>query len=172
MEWTPNQEAYLTRLHLEAHTLSEFNRKQVQLFTRIQQRFSIPIMVLSGINSLAAVCLQDYLVQSEVSIINACLSLLVGVLGSIQMFLRVDSKIHTHAVCSHEFGKLAHRISKELSVEREVRNSKGRDFLIEAFSEFMSILDKCEIKTKRLTNHLLLLPDDSVSLTSSSDTDP
>ena len=167
MEWTAAQEAYLTRLHHEAHTLEEFNRKQVQLFTQLQRRFSIPIMALSGINSLAAVCLQDYLLQSEVSIINACLSLLTGVLGSIQMFLRVDSKIHTHAVCSHEFGKLAHKISKELSVEREVRCSKGRDFLLEAFNEFLSILDKCEPKTRRLTNHLLLMPEDSASEVSS-----
>ena len=158
MDWTSNQEAYLTKLHVEAYTLEEFNRKQVNLFSRIQQRFSIPILALSALNSLAAVCLQGLLKQEHISVINASLRLFVGILGSVQLFLRVESRVHTHTICCHEFGKLAHKISRELSVEREVRASKGRDFLAETFAEFISILDKCEPATKKLRNHLLLTP--------------
>ena len=45
------------------------------------------------------------------------------------MFMKVDTKIHTFVVCAHEFNKLAYRISRELSVERQVRDYSGKTFV-------------------------------------------
>ena len=156
MEWTPQQEDFLRRLHLECHTLAEYNRKQFQVYSRIHQRFTVPILVLSGINSLVAVSMQPFLGQNYISITNACLSLFCGILGSIQMFMKVDTKIHQYVICSHEFKKLSYRISRELSVEPNVRSNNGKEFVNDAFNEFNSILDKMETKEKRTREYLLL----------------
>ena len=93
MDWTNQQEDFLKRLHFECHTLSEYNRKQFQIYSRIHQRFTIPILVISGINSLFAVSTQAFLKQDLISITNACLSLFCGILGSVQMYMKFDTKI-------------------------------------------------------------------------------
>jgi len=155
-DWTNNQEDFLKRLHLECHTLSEYNRKQFISYSKINQRFSIPILVISGVNSLFAVSTQNFILQDYISLTNACLSLFCGILGSIQLYMKIDTKIHTFIVCSHEFNKLSYRISKELSLEREVRLTDGKQFLLECFNEFNTILDKQETKEKKLNDFLLL----------------
>ena len=136
--------------------MAEYNRKQFQVYSRIHQRFTVPILVLSGINSLFAVSTQPFLQQNLISITNACLSLFCGILGSIQMFMKVDTKIHQYVICSHEFKKLSYRISRELSVEPNVRSNNGKEFVNDAFNEFNSILDKMETKEKRTREWLLL----------------
>jgi hypothetical protein len=162
MEWTPQQEEFLRRLHMESHTLAEYNRKQFQIYSRIHQRFTVPILVLSGINSLFAVTTQPFLEQNLISITNACISLFCGILGSIQMFMKVDTKIHQYVICAHEFKKLSYRISRELSVERDVRSNNGKEVVNNAFNEFNSILDKMETKEKR-TREWLMLPNDGTN---------
>jgi hypothetical protein len=158
MDWTPQQEEFLRRLHMECHTLAEYNRKQFQIYSRIHQRFTVPILVISGINSLFAVSSQPFLQQNLISITNASLSLFCGILGSIQMFMKVDTKIHQYVICAHEFKKLSYRISRELSVERDVRSNNGKEVVNDAFNEFNSILDKMETKEKR-TREWLMLPE-------------
>ena len=131
MTWTNNQEDFLRRLHLECNLLAEYNRKQYILYSNINRRFSIPILVISGINSLFAVSTQPFLEQGLISITNACLSLFCGILGSIQLFMKIDSKIHNYVVCSHEFNKLSYKLSKELTLEREVRVGDGKQFVVD-----------------------------------------
>ena len=162
MEWTPQQDEFLRRLHMESHTLAEYNRKQFQIYSRIHQRFTVPILVLSGINSLFAVTTQPFLEKNLISITNACISLFCGILGSIQMFMKVDTKIHQYVICAHEFKKLSYRISRELSVERDVRPNNGKEVVNNAFNEFNSILDKMETKEKR-TREWLMLPNDGTN---------
>jgi len=156
MEWTQKQEDFLTKLHFECHTLSEYNRKQYEMYSRINQRFSIPILVISGLNSLFAVSTQNFIKQDFISIINASLSLFCSILGSIQLFMKIDMKLHTFVVCNHEFTKLLYKISKELAMDRTMRSSAGKQFVLEAFNEFNSILDKQETKAKKVKNWLLL----------------
>lgn len=155
--WSFSQEKYLRKLHHESHTLAEYNRYQYKTFTNLNRRFSIPILVISGVNSLFALSLQSFLEQKYISIINACLSLVCSILGSIQMFMKIEEKIHNYIICAHEFNKLAYEISKELNLERSCRNVEGKQFVVECFNEFNRILDKQETK-ERHTKLFLLLP--------------
>ena len=46
---------------------------------------------------------------------------------------------HQYVICAHEFRKLSYRISRELSVERDVRSNNGKEVVNDAFNEFNSI---------------------------------
>lgn len=168
MDWNNSEEKYLNKLHHESHSLSEYNRKQYIKYIKISKQFSIPILILSSLNGLFALSLQPFLKQDYISVLNACISLTCGVLGSIQLFMKIDEKIHNYIICSHEFNKLSIKISKELNLEPNCRHVKGRDFLMEIFSEFNTILDKQEVKEKSVKEYLLLPQEtytESVSLT-------
>ena len=45
--------------------------------------------------------------------------------------MKVDTKIHQYVICAHEFKKLSYRISRELSVEPNVRSNtvNGKEFV-------------------------------------------
>lgn len=156
MEWSNSEEQYLNKLHHECYALNEYNRKQYLKYLKINKKFSIPILVLSSLNGLFALSLQPFLQQDYISVLNACISLACGVLGSIQLFMKIDEKIHNYIICSHEFNKLSIKISKELNLERDCRHVNGRDFLLESFNEFNTILDKQEIKERNVKEYLIL----------------
>ena len=114
MDWSNSEEQYLNKLHHECYALNEYNRKQYLKYLKINKKFSIPILILSSLNGLFALSLQPFLQQDYISVLNACISLACGVLGSIQLFMKIDEKIHASIICSHEFHKLSIKISKEL----------------------------------------------------------
>ena len=51
---------------------------------------------------------------------------------------------------------MSYRISRELSVERDVRSNDGKTFVTDVFNEFNSILDKQETKERRTKEFMLL----------------
>jgi len=59
----------------------------------LQRFFKIPVIVLSGINSVFAVGLNAYASQDAVSIINCILAFICATIGSIELYLNISKKI-------------------------------------------------------------------------------
>jgi len=154
MIWTESEEIYLRKLHCECNVLAEYNRLKYVEYNKVNKKFQIPILILSGLNSLFALSLQPFLEQNYISLLNATLSLTCGVLGSIQLFIKINEKIHTYIICSHEFNKLSYKISKEMNIEKEQRCMNGKDYLLEVFNEFNTICDKTELNEREIKRHL------------------
>jgi hypothetical protein len=62
-------------------------------FIRFCDAFNIPILIISALNALCAIALNDFLAQRYVSILNAVLSAGTGVLGSIQLYMKINEKM-------------------------------------------------------------------------------
>jgi hypothetical protein len=87
---------------------------------------------------------------------NAVLSSGTGVLGSIQLYMKINEKM-TNSIRSQMLMKrLALKISKELSIDRDKRASDGQMFLQESFSEFNAALEQANMIEKKLKNYLVL----------------
>jgi hypothetical protein len=94
--------------------------------------------------------------QEYVSILNAVLSAGTGVVGSIQLFMKINEKMTNATRSSIIFKRLALKISKELSIAREQRVTEGIPFLSECFSEFNTALEQGNPIERKLQNHLEL----------------
>ena len=57
---------------------------------------------------------------------------------------------------NHEFNKLSVKINKELNLDCSCRHVHGKDFVIECFNDFNTILDKQEIKEKSIKEYFVL----------------
>ncbi len=154
--WTDKEEIYLKKIHHQCNVYHLYYNKKSLRYTTLSQKFNIPILVISAVNSLVAISMPEFLDQNYVSILNGVLSLATGILGSIQLFLKLNEKLATCITVSLMFQKIGLKIGKELSIERELRVPDGKDFLMECFTEFNNAVDKCYPIDRKLPNHLLL----------------
>ena len=156
MEWTDKEEDFLAKLEKQSDLLHKHYAKDYTYYQGLAKRFNVPILVISAINALTAIALNDFLEQRYVSILNAVLSAGTGVLGSIQLYLKINEKMTKALNTSVIYHKLALKISKEISLDREHRSASGQLFLNECFSEFTTTFEQGNFIEKKLLNHLRL----------------
>jgi hypothetical protein len=160
MKWTDKEEDFLQLLEKQADQLSVHYNKEYLYYKRLATKFNVPILIVSAINSLTAIALNDFVPQRYVSILNAVLSAGTGVMGSIQLYLKINEKMANSLKSAGSFKKLALKLSKELSLERDERDTDGKIFLNDCFSEFNTDLEQSNPIEKKLLNHMRLSQDD------------
>ena len=129
--WHDREEMFLTKIERQCNAYSSYFNKDYQYYHTLSSRFNIPILVVSSINALTAISLNDFLVQRYVSILNAVLSAGVGILGSIQLYMKINEKMANALRSGILMKRLALKISKELSIDRAQRATEGQAFLQE-----------------------------------------
>lgn len=154
--WHDKEEEFLSKMEKQCLILHEHNLKDYHYYNKLSSKFNIPILIISAINALTAICLNSFMSQEYVSILNAVLSAGTGVVGSIQLFMKINEKMTNSTRSSVIFKRLALKIEKELSIDREQRVTEGQPFLSECFAEFNTALEQGNPIEKKLANHLAL----------------
>ena len=155
--WHEKEEVFLSKLEQQCNELHEYHTKDHMYYHRLASKFNIPILVISSINALTAISLNDFLGQKYVSILNAVLSAGTGVLGSIQLYMKINEKMSNALRASILMKRLALKISKELSIGRDQRTTEGQAFLQECFAEFNTALEQGNVIEKKMSNYLSLV---------------
>jgi hypothetical protein len=156
MNWTDKEEEFLMKVSFQSNLYYQYYNKEYINYNNLSRQYNIPILIISAINSLMAISLSQFMPQNIVSIMNAILSATTGILGSIQLFLKINEKMTNCLMASVDFNHLYLKITKELSIERELRASDGKTFLNEAFNEFNQIIDKAIPLDKKVDNLIIL----------------
>ena len=167
--WDAREEEFLKKLEKQCNAYYKYFSKDFKYYKWASTRFNIPILVLSSINALCAIALNDFLAQKYVSILNAILSAGTGLIGSVQLYLKINDKMANSARSSTLMKRIALLISKELSVAPESRTSDGKTFLQESFADFNAALEQSNPVCRKFQNHLALDPDDATDNSSASD---
>jgi hypothetical protein len=152
--WHDKEEEFLKKLELQCNSYHAYFNKDYMYYHGLASKFNIPILIVSSINALCAISLNDFLGQRYVSILNAILSAGTGVLGSIQLYLKINEKMSNALRSGILMKRLALKISKELSIDREQRATEGQAFLSECFSEFNAALEQSNPIEKKIQNFL------------------
>jgi hypothetical protein len=154
--WHAKEEEFLTKIEKQCNAYSSYFNKDYQYYHTLSSRFNIPILIISSLNALCAISLNDFLGQRYVSILNAVLSAGTGVLGSVQLYMKINEKMANALRSGMLMKRLALKISKELSIDREQRATEGVAFLQDCFSEFNAALEQANPIEKKLNNFLSL----------------
>lgn len=152
--WHDKEEAFLKKLELQCNSYHAYFSKDYMYYHSLASKFNIPIMILSSINALTAISLNDFLGQRYVSILNAVISAGTGILGSIQLYMKINEKMSNALRSGILMKRLALKISKELSIDRAQRATEGQAFLQECFSEFNASLEQANPIEKKVQNFL------------------
>ena len=117
--------------------------------------FKIPIIFLSGINSVFSVGLTSYLSQESVSVIVCMISFLVSMISSIEMYLNLTKKIDIANQTYRDYYILSVKINNVLRIKREHRNElDGRAFLTECLNNYEKIFQASNIYNEYINDKL------------------
>jgi hypothetical protein len=166
-KWHDSEEEFLRKIEKQSNHYHKHYANEYTYYNRLSSKFNIPILLVSAINALTAVALNSFIDQKYVSIMNAILSSGTGFLGSIQLYMKLNERMANSLRSSIAMKRIALKISKELTVAREIRVTEGLTFLQECFSEFNTTLESGNPIEKKLTNVLEMIDEEELKSVSS-----
>lgn len=143
--WTPKIDALLHILRENCNYMSKYHNFKYQFYKERLKWFRIPIIVLSAINAFTAVGLQPYTAQRNISTINSIISLLCGILTSVELFLNIQKKMENDLMSHKDYYTMSMDIFKMVSLDLHKRNVNGRDFLDDKITDFKKLIQSSNI---------------------------
>lgn len=156
--WTSDIESILENIRCNCVTMSGKHKRRYIYLKGVLRYFRIPIIILSGLNSVMSVGLQPYLEQGIISAGTSLISLTCGIIGSIELFLSIQTQMENELLKSKEYYLLSIDIYKVLCLERANRHIDGIPFLDEKFATYEKLIENSNVINQKITDSLAPLP--------------
>jgi hypothetical protein len=147
-------ENLLENIRLNCVVLNKEHKKRYIKLKNTLKWFRIPIIVLSGMNSLLSVSLQNYLEQGIISISTALVSLTCGIIGSVELYLSIQQNMEMELITSKDYYLLGVDIFKILSLKEKNRNVELKAFLDDKFQIYQKLVENSNILEKKVLDKL------------------
>jgi hypothetical protein len=154
--WSDDVERLCGDIQTNAAQFAERHRLEYLELIHQQRYFKIPIIVLSACNSIIAVGLSAYASQDAVSATNCLLSLVCGVISSVELYIGISSKIEAELQSYRLFYNLSVKIGNCLKLAREHRTeANGVQFLTEVEGEYRALFNDSAVHVDPIADKLI-----------------
>ncbi len=158
MNWTQDYESILESLRLNAVYMSRSHKKKYFAFKRMSNYFRVPTIVLSACVSVLAVGSEPYLKQQNISGITSLVSMIVGILNSIELYLKLQDAIESELDKSKQWYALAAEIYKVTSLEPAHRDNDPAKLLNGFYDKYMELFHESSLNGIHYGDRLLNVP--------------
>ena len=110
--WTKDVNAILDKIRINSILLSNEHKKSYFLLSKKLKWFRVPMIFLSTLVSVFGVGLPSYVDEITVRIFCSVISLMVGFIGSLELFLAIGNRMESELIQSKELYLLAIEIQK------------------------------------------------------------
>jgi hypothetical protein len=152
--WSDGIEYVLSEISKNASLMSEYHKKRYYYFKGHLKYFRIPTIVFSAMNSVFSVGLQPYCPQSIISLICCFISLVCGIISSVELFLSVQATMETELISSKDFYLLSIDIFKILSLERANRMVNANSYLDDKYQTYCKLIENSNLLDQKITHEL------------------
>jgi len=159
LKWSSDIEWVLDKIRFNSLIFSKEHKKRYLYLKKTLKYYRIPIIILSAVNSVVSVGAQPFFIQQTVSVTNCVLSLLCGIIGSIELFFGIQSQMEIEMNSSKEYYILSSDIFKTISLLRCNRQTDGKTFLNESYSTYVKLVESSCIIRKKLEDKLKPIDD-------------
>ena len=156
--WTPEIEFILSQISEKSYNMSNTHKKNYMRHKENQKWFKIPVIILSGLNSVFSVGLSDFLDQSTISVMTCLISLLCGIITSIELYLKLSENIQKEYEAGKSYSLLHIELSKMLLLKPKDRNINGIDYLNETYQTYIRLIQNSQIIIGEILKHDITLP--------------
>jgi hypothetical protein len=156
--YTEEIDSVLDKIRINSVILSKSHKKRYFELKRILSYFRLPIIIISGINSLMSLGLQPYITQQTISVINAILALTCSIIGSIELYLQINKQMENELLASKSYYLLSVDIYKNLCLSYDRRHPDARAYLDEKYNEYKKLFESSNLLNCRITDSLTVLP--------------
>jgi hypothetical protein len=165
-------EKILDNIRLNSVILSKQHKKRHYYLKDKIKYFRCPTIILSALNSVFSVGLQPYMEQKTISITNCLISLICGIIVSIEMFLSIETGMRQEYESCKEYYLLSVDIQKYLLLDVENRNIEAQTYLEKCYNQYVKLFENSGLVKKEI--HDSLTPIETImniglSITPSSD---
>lgn len=158
MEWSNDIENLLEEIRQNSINLSNSHKNSYFFYKKTAKYFRLPTIILSSINGVASVGLTAYLDQQHISGLVCLLSVLIGIINSIELFLKVTDNMEIEREMSKEFYTLSIDIYKILQLERGNRQVSGLNYLEKKYNTYQKLYEQSNLIQGQLNDKLAQLP--------------
>jgi len=153
-DWSSDIERILNDIRQNSVILSEFHNTKYFHLKSYLKYFRIPCIILSAFNSVFAVGLSSFLAQDLVSVVNCIISLICGIIVSIELYMQIESSMREEVISCKNYYLLSVDIQKVLMLERSNRQVKGKVFLDKCFTEYCKLYENSGLLKKQIKDSL------------------
>lgn len=157
-EWTTDIEFVLENIRVNCVVLSKEHKRQYFIFKDILQYFRLPLIIISGINSIVSVGLQPYVTQRIISMVTCLLALICSIIGSIELYLAIQKSMENEMNSQRDYYLMSVDIYKTLSLSREHRPIPAKDYLEKQYNSYCKLIENSNTVMKRIDDRLAPLP--------------
>jgi hypothetical protein len=154
MENNADYENILNMIRLNCIERSKYYKKQYYQLKSYFKYFKIPIIVLSSCNSVMSVSLNSFIEQKYVSIITCLISLICGIIGSIELFLQIQQQMEIALSNSKEYYLISIDIFKFLNLKKEHRQIEDKVFLDDIYTSYCKLIESSALINKKMIDNL------------------
>lgn len=144
-QWSEDMSAILDKMRINCIALSDHHKYRYTFYKDKLILFRFPIILLSGVNTFAAVGLIGIADQVIISITTSIISLICGIITSLELYLNYQKKMENELISHKEYYRLSVEIFKVISLDTENRKVDGKAFLEEKFSTYEKLLQSSNV---------------------------
>lgn len=154
MNWHTDRERILDKIRTNSIILSKAHKAKYQKLTNLLRYFRLPVIILSGINSVISVGFEKYINQNAISLTTCLISLTCGIIGSVELYLAIQTRMENELNSSKAYYLLSVDIFKYLSLDREHRDIDGDLYMDKKYEIYCKLFENSNIIFKELIDKL------------------
>ena len=152
-------ENILNNIRINCATLSMHHKKRHYYLKERIKWFKIPTIILSALNSVFSVGLQKYINQSTISITNCLISLVCGIIVSIEMYLNIEVNMRSEQDATKDYYLLSVDVQKYLLLDVSNREIEANVFLEKCYSQYVKLYENSGLVKKTIDDKLINIED-------------
>lgn len=157
-DWTNDIECVLENIRINSVILSREHKRRFFDLKENLKYFRLPVILLSGINSICSVGLTPYLEQGAISMTTCLLALVCSIIGSIELYLAIQKGMENELISQRDYYLLGVDIFKTLSLAREHRPVPAKDYLEKCYNTYCKLTESSNALPKKVEDKLCPLP--------------
>lgn len=157
-DWTADIECVLENIRQNCVVLTNEHKAQYFHLKYILQFFRLPVIIISGINSVVSVGMTNYMEQGAISITTCILALTCSIIGSIELYLAIQRGMENELASQQSYYLLGVDIFKNLSLSREHRPIPAKEYLDKCYNIYVKLTENSNAVIKNLEDKLAPLP--------------
>jgi len=158
MLWTTDIETILNDLRENSVYLSQHHKKRYFYYKQVSTYFRVPTIILSSVASVASVGLTAYVEQENISGIVCLMSLTIGIINSIELYLRIQDNLENELETSKKYYNLSIDLHKILNLSQNNREGEPKKVLDTYYKRYIDLVAESNLLSTTYPDKLSKVP--------------
>ena len=155
--WSQDILDVLKTLQKNSISFSKSHKSNYFYYKKLGDYFRLPTIILSSFASVISVGLKSYISnQNHINLMVCVLSLIVGIINSIELYLKIQDLIEMELEKSKQFYELASDIFKVIRLDPENRPHNANETLDEFYNRYITLFNDSNL-IKNIKDEILTI---------------